>query len=130
MTRQDIGVKIAPNSGQVAVLEHPRAMRLRSPINPLINGVFLMPVFSHELEVLDPIGLHARPASQIAKLVKESELDVQIGRPGEELLKAKSALMLMSLKIKTGEKLNLTVETDDEAKASDIASQIQEFLKG
>jgi phosphotransferase system HPr (HPr) family protein len=89
-----------------------------------------MPVFSHELEVLDPIGLHARPASQIAKLVKESELDVQIGRPGEELLKAKSALMLMSLKIKTGEKLNLTVETDDEAKASDIASQIQEFLKG
>jgi len=89
-----------------------------------------MPVFSHELEVLDPIGLHARPASQIAKLVKESELDVQIGRPGEELLKAKSALMLMSLKIKTGEKLNLTVETDDEAKAADIASQIQEFLKG
>ncbi len=89
-----------------------------------------MPVFSHEVEVLDPIGLHARPASQIGKLVKESELDVQIGRPGEELVKAKSALMLMSLKIKTGEKLNLTVETDDEAKAANIASQIQEFLKG
>ena len=89
-----------------------------------------MPVFSHEVEVLDPIGLHARPASQIVKLVKESELDVQIGRPGEELVKAKSALMLMSLKIKTGEKLNLIVETDDEAKAADISSQIQEFLKG
>jgi phosphotransferase system HPr (HPr) family protein len=89
-----------------------------------------MAVFTHEVEVLDPIGLHARPASQIVKLVKESELDVQIGRPGEEFVKAKSALMLMSLKIKTGEKLTLTVETDDEAVASDIASQIQDFLKG
>jgi phosphotransferase system HPr-like phosphotransfer protein len=38
--------------------------------------------------------------------------------------------MLMSLKIKTGEKLTLTVETTDEAKAADIAAQIQEFLKG
>ena len=38
--------------------------------------------------------------------------------------------MLMSLKIKTGEKLTLTEETDDEAQAADIASQIQEFLKG
>ena len=89
-----------------------------------------MPVITLEVEVHDPIGLHARPASQIVKLVKDSELDVQIGRPGEESVKAKSALMLMSLKIKTGEKLTLTVETDDEAKAADIASQIQEFLKG
>lgn len=89
-----------------------------------------MPVFSHEVDVLDPIGLHARPASQIAKLVKESELEIQIGRSGEEFMKAKSALMLMSMKIKTGEKLTLTVETDDEAAAAEIAAQIQEFLRG
>ena len=89
-----------------------------------------MPAFTHEVEVLDPIGLHARPASQIVKLVKESELEVQIGRAGEESVKAKSALMLMSLKIKTGEKLNVTVEADDEAKAAEITSQIQELLKG
>jgi phosphotransferase system HPr (HPr) family protein len=114
----------------MAVLEGSRAMRLRSPSIPLINGVILMSVFTHEVEVLDPIGLHARPASQIVKLVKETELDVQIGRPGEEFVKAKSALMLMSLKIKTGEKLTLTVETEDEAQAADIAAQIQEFLKG
>jgi phosphotransferase system HPr (HPr) family protein len=105
-------------------------MRLRSPINPFINGVFLMPVITLEVEVHDPIGLHARPASQIVKLVKDSELEVQIGRPGEESVKAKSALMLMSLKIKSGEKLTVTVETDDEAHAAEIVSQIQEFLKG
>ena len=89
-----------------------------------------MSVITLEVEVLDPIGLHARPASQIVKLVKDSELDVQIGRPGEEFVKAKSALMLMSLKIKTGEKLTVTVETDDEAHAAEIVAQIQEFLKG
>ena len=89
-----------------------------------------MSVITLEVEVLDPIGLHARPASQIVKLVKESELEVHIGRPGEETVKAKSALMLMSLKIKTGEKLTVTVETDDEAHAAEIVSQIQEFLKG
>ena len=89
-----------------------------------------MALITLEVEVLDPIGLHARPASQIVKLVKDSELDVQIGRPGEEFVKAKSALMLMSLKIKTGEKLTVTVETDDEGKATEIVAQIQEFLKG
>mgnify|MGYP000606122984 CR=1 FL=1 len=89
-----------------------------------------MPVITLEVEVHDPIGLHARPASQIVKLVKDSELDVQIGRPGEESVKAKSALMLMSLKIKTGEVLTLEVEASDEGTAQGIAAQIQEFLKG
>jgi len=93
-------------------------------------GVSLMSVFTHEVEVLDPIGLHVRPASQIVKLVTESELEVLIGRPGEESVKAKSALLLMTLKVKTGEKLSLTVETDDASKAAEIASRIQEFLKG
>lgn len=89
-----------------------------------------MPGFTHEVEVLDPIGLHARPASQIVKLVKDSELDLTIGRPGSEAMSAKSALMLMSLKVKTGEKLILTFENTDELSASNMAAQIQEFLKG
>jgi phosphotransferase system HPr (HPr) family protein len=89
-----------------------------------------MPGFTHEVEVLDPIGLHARPASQIVKLVKDSELDLTIGRPGSEAMSAKSALMLMSMKVKTGEKLILTFENTDELSASNMAAKIQEFLKG
>lgn len=89
-----------------------------------------MSTISLEVEVLDPIGLHARPASQIVKLVKDSELEVLIGRAGEESVKAKSALMLMSLKIKTGEKLTVTIETEDQTHAAEIVAQIQEFLKG
>lgn len=82
------------------------------------------------VEVIDPIGLHARPASQIVKLVKDSGLTVLIGREGENLVKANSPLMLMALKIKTGETLKVSVETTDENQASSIVAEIQEFLKG
>jgi phosphotransferase system HPr (HPr) family protein len=67
-----------------------------------------MSVIQGQVQVLDPIGLHARPASQIVKLVKESGLEITIGREGEEFAKANSALRLMALKITSGE--NLTVE--------------------
>lgn len=89
-----------------------------------------MAQFTLEVTVLDPIGLHARPAGQIVKLVKESGLEVSIGRSGEEFAKANSALRLMALKIKTGEKLTVTVEDSDEGTATTIVAQIQEFLKG
>jgi phosphotransferase system HPr (HPr) family protein len=83
-----------------------------------------------EVEVLDPIGLHARPASQIVKLVKESGLEIEIGRAGEEFAKANSALRLMSLQIKPNERLIVNVATDDEAVGQGLIGQIQDFLKG
>ena len=89
-----------------------------------------MSTFESTVEVIDPIGLHARPASQIVKAVKESGFTVQIGRKGENLVKANSPLMLMALKIKTGETLAVTVETEDEAAAFALVAQIQDFLKG
>ncbi len=89
-----------------------------------------MSVVKGQVEVLDPIGLHARPASQIVKLVKESELEIEIGRDGEDFVKANSALRLMSLQIKTGEKLTVSVATDDHAQGENLIAQIQEFLKG
>ncbi len=89
-----------------------------------------MSVVKGQVEVLDPIGLHARPASQIVKLVKESELEIEIGRDGEDFVKANSALRLMSLQIKTGEKLTVSVATEDTAHGENLIAQIQEFLKG
>lgn len=89
-----------------------------------------MSVIQGQVQVLDPIGLHARPASQIVKLVKESGLEITIGREGEEFAKANSALRLMALKISTGETLTVEVPTEDQNVAESIISQIQEFLKG
>ena len=80
--------------------------------------------------MLDPIGLHARPASQIVKLVKESGLEITIGREGQEFAKANSALRLMALKISAGETLIVEIPTSDQELADSIIAQIQEFLKG
>ena len=89
-----------------------------------------MSVISGSVEVLDPIGLHARPASQIVKLVKDLAVDVLIGREGEEFAKANSALRLMALQIKPGEVLMVEVATDSAELGNSIINQIQEFLKG
>jgi phosphotransferase system HPr (HPr) family protein len=89
-----------------------------------------MSAYETTIEVIDPIGLHARPASQIVKAVKESGLTVMIGRKGDSLLKANSPLMLMALKIRSGEILTVSVESDDEVAAVALVAQIQDFLKG
>ena len=89
-----------------------------------------MATFEATVTVIDPIGLHARPASQIVKLVKDSGVTVLIGREGENLVKANSPLSLMSLKGKTGEQLSVEVDSDDETKAKEIIDSIQQFLKG
>jgi phosphotransferase system HPr (HPr) family protein len=80
--------------------------------------------------VQDPIGLHARPAGQIVKLVKESGLEVLIGPEGGEMVKANSPLRMMAMKAKTGDVLSVEVETEDAAVAEGMISQIQDFLKG
>ena len=89
-----------------------------------------MATINGSVAVLDPIGLHARPAGQIVKLVKESGLEVRIGKAGQELAKANSPLRMMALKAKTGEELTIEVESDDEAVATALIAQVQDFLKG
>jgi phosphocarrier protein HPr len=89
-----------------------------------------MSVIQGEVQVLDPIGLHARPASQIVKLVKDSGLEVLIGKPGEEAAKANSALRLLALKVATGQTLVVQVPTEDEPLAAKLIGEIQEILKG
>ena len=88
-----------------------------------------MSTFSAQVEVLDPIGMHARPAGQIVKLVKESGLEVVFVREGEET-KANSALRLMAMKVKTGEQFTVRVDGSDDTTAASIVAQIQDFLRG
>lgn len=89
-----------------------------------------MATISATVVIQDPIGLHARPAGQIVKLVKESGLEIRMGKAGEELVKANSPLRMMALKAKTGEELVVEIDSEDEEVAQSLISQIQEFLKG
>lgn len=89
-----------------------------------------MATVSGTVTIEDPIGFHARPAGQIVKLVKDSGLEIRMGRQGETLVKASSPLSLMSLKGKQGEVLSVEIDTADQAKAHELIGAIQSFLKG
>ena len=78
----------------------------------------------------DPIGFHARPAGQIVKLVKDSGLEVRMGKVGGNMVKANSPLGLRAMKGKTGEELTVEVDTDDQSQGQAIIDQIQQYLKG
>jgi phosphotransferase system HPr-like phosphotransfer protein len=49
---------------------------------------------------------------------------------GQQLAKANSPLRMLALKAKTGQELDVEVDSDDEAVATALIAQIQEFLKG
>ena len=69
-------------------------------------------------------GLHARPATQFAKLAKSFTCSLKIGR-GDAWADAKSAVKLMLLGIKQNEQIVLRAEGDDEQEA---LGRLAEFL--
>ncbi|MEY4349754.1 MAG: hypothetical protein RL719_1051 [Actinomycetota bacterium] len=86
--------------------------------------------FKATVTVNDPIGLHARPAGQIVKAVKESGFDVQLVNADGESTSASSALRMMAMKAKTGDNLEVLIEGADDDAAAALVAQIQEFLQG
>lgn len=87
-------------------------------------------VISGEFQLVDPLGLHARPAAKLVELVKDSGLQVQIGRQGEEKVNAASALRIMTLKLKCGEKVTVSIESDDLSLANDALGRIRDLFEG
>lgn len=56
--------------------------------------------------IIDPVGLHARPAVKITKLAKSFASDIQIaGARQEKWVNAKSPSAVMKLKVANGESL-------------------------
>ena len=60
--------------------------------------------------IASSVGLHARPAALFVEQASESGLDVEIGRPGEDLVDATSILGVMALGAKHGEEVVLSAE--------------------
>lgn len=85
--------------------------------------------FEAKVVVHDALGLHARPAGQIAKLVRDSGIDAEITNQDGQTASASSALRLLALKIKSGQEVTITVHNDNAAAPAFVA-QIAEFLKG
>ena len=75
--------------------------------------------------ITDPVGIHARPAGQLAKLAKEDESKVTI-EFDDKSADAGRLLAVMGLGIKSGDKMTVKIEGADEEAA---AVKVEEFLK-
>ena len=82
--------------------------------------------FTHVIQ--DRLGIHARPAAEIAKLLKGFDCRVAI-RCGEKTAEGTSILQLMKLGARLGTELSVTAEGPDAAKALRALRQfMQEHL--
>lgn len=71
-----------------------------------------MKSFSYKIN--DPLGIHARPAGLLAKLAREYEGAVVTITKGDISAKATQLMKLMSLGIKQGDEVVVTVEGEAE----------------
>lgn len=67
-----------------------------------------------EYTITDPIGIHARPAGLLAKAAKALNSVVTVGKPGTEPVSASRLMALMSMGIKRGDTVTITVDGGDE----------------
>jgi len=84
-------------------------------------------VIERTIKVADPIGMHARPAGQIVKLAKESGVSIFMGRDLENLIEAKSPILLLGKKFKNGEVLVFRIDAEEE-QANKLLDEISEYL--
>lgn len=78
-----------------------------------------------EYTITDPIGIHARPAGLLVKLLAAIKSDAKVAK-GEKIVNAKSILGLMGLQAKQGEVIKFIIEGADEEEA---IKKIEDFLK-
>lgn len=75
--------------------------------------------------IASSVGLHARPAALFVEAASNTGLDVEIGRPGEDLVDATSILGVMALGAKHGEEVVLSAEGEG---ADEALDQLVELL--
>ena len=68
---------------------------------------------SFEYTVIDPLGLHARPAGMLAKEAKKYTSVCTVTRDGTTV-KASQLMKLMSLAVKQGQTITVAAEGEDE----------------
>lgn len=85
-----------------------------------------MSTATRSIIITDPVGIHARPASQLASIAAQSGCEVTIAkREGEDGVNASSILSIMSLGISQGDTIHVTVQGPNaEAVANDVVTAI------
>lgn len=74
--------------------------------------------------VVPEAGLHARPASTFVQTATEFDCELQIGKPDEEPVDARSMLAVTSLGVACGDDVVLVAEGDDATAALDALDEV------
>ncbi|MDO6460280.1 HPr family phosphocarrier protein [Granulosicoccaceae sp. 1_MG-2023] len=69
-----------------------------------------------EITIINKLGLHARAAAKLVKLVSSFDSHVEIGRP-DNMVNAKSIMGVMMLAAGCGSELKITADGADEQEA-------------
>ncbi len=83
-----------------------------------------MQTIKKKIKIASPQGLHARPASNLVKLVSKFQSDVTV-KKGGETVNGKSIMSLMTLAANCGAILEVEVKGPD---AEEAMKAIEEFL--
>ena len=83
-----------------------------------------MPVATRTLTIEAPEGLHARPATAVAKAATESGAKVTVAAGERPAVNASSVLMIMALGVKKGDVVTLTVDGADPEVLADRLSGV------
>ncbi len=81
-------------------------------------------MISEEYIIPSAEGMHARPAAKLIKITKKFRSAFHLKR-GDQIIRMNSMLNILSLCIKGGETVTVTIEGDDE---EDAAIAINEFF--
>ena len=65
-----------------------------------------------EVQIVNPLGMHARPAAQLVKLASQYASEITIGRNGE-VVNAKSIMGVMMLAAEQGASVQLAASGPD-----------------
>ena len=75
--------------------------------------------------IKDEIGIHARPAGNLVKLIKGFSSAVTIEKEGKPPINATALMKLMGLGVKCGDTVKFSIDGEDEEAA---AKAIEEFM--
>ena len=80
---------------------------------------------SFKYTITDPVGIHARPAGNLVKVIKEFASAVTISGNGKTV-DAKKLMSVMTLGIRQGQEVELTFEGPDEENA---CAEVERYMK-
>src|SRR5476651_1295302 len=79
--------------------------------------------FAKEIEIINKLGLHARPCAKFVKLANTFRAEVWVGKD-DDTVNGKSIMGLMMLAAGSGSRLLITCEGEDAAAALDAIEKL------